>query len=138
MATVRTQEQLTTWANQHFPHPSAVSDEPALEWALRSICVSGAGYLNRYATSTNRTLHVLRERNRYLRYFTNQAKLTKLGSDKFYEITMNGGLCYTNEYLYATVLLGYVPAAVSQASSELISMFHSEENEGEEDKGELI
>lgn len=77
----RTPFECITWAEQHFPQVSALSDDVQLERYLRACCVLGSAFNPSYPVSTNKTFHRLKEVNRFRRYFTNRAKLDKVGGE---------------------------------------------------------
>ena len=111
------------WADEHFPPVDEAADDVELEQKLRTVCMKGARYIDGLAISTNKTLHVLKPPNKYVRYFTNRADLEKIGGEKFELIASNGGVEYTNEYQYATLLKGHVDKEVVKRSVELVRQY---------------
>jgi len=112
-----------SWADEHFLPVDEAADDVELEQKLRSVCVKGAGYIDRLATSTNFHLHHFTNPNRYLKYFTNAAKVEKVGGEKFELIARNGGVEYTNEYQYTTLLKDQVDAEVVKKSVEFVRQY---------------
>jgi len=112
-----------SWADEHFPPVDEAADDVELEQKLRTVCMKGARYIDRLAVSTNKTLHKLNPPNKYVRYFTNRAKLDMVGGEKFEMIASSGGVEYTNEYQFATLLKGHVDKEVVKKSVELVLRF---------------
>jgi len=123
MAKKYTMFEKESWADLHFPPVDEAADDVELEQKLRTVCIKGARYIEKYATSTNLHLKRFKTPNRYLKYFTNLADIESVGSDKFKLIATNGGVEYTNEYQYSTLLKGHVDEAVVQKSIEYVLQF---------------
>lgn len=119
----RTPFECITWAEVHFPQVTVASDDVQLERYLRACCVLGSAFNSSYPVGTNKTFHRLKETNRYRRYFTNRAKLDKIGGDKFVNMSERGGVYYTNEYMFSTILRTYVKAAVAEACDKLVEPY---------------
>lgn len=119
----RTPFECITWAEVHFPQVSTTSDDVQLERYLRACCVLCSAFNPTYPISANKTFHRLKEANRYRRYFTNRAKLDKVGGDKFMSMAEGGGVYYTNEYMFSTVLRAYVKVAVAEACDKLVESY---------------
>ena len=119
----RTPIECLVWAEQHFPQPSQSSDSEELERYLRACCVLGSAFNPSYPISANKTFHRLKETNRFRRYFTNRAKLDKIGGEKFISMAECGGVYYTNEYMFSTVLRPYVKADVAEGCDKLIEPY---------------
>ena len=119
----RTPFECLVWAEQHFPQPSQSSDSVELEMYLRACCVLGSAFNTSYPIAANKTFHRLIEKNRYRRYFTNRAKLDKVGGEKFTNMAARDGVCYTNEYMFSTVLRPYVKAAVAEVCDKLVEPY---------------
>jgi hypothetical protein len=107
----------------HFPQVAVSSDDVQLERYLRACCVLGSAFNTSYPIAANKTFHRLIEKNRYRRYFTNRAKLDKIGGEKFVGMAELGGVYYTNEYMFSTVLRTYVEAAVAEACDKLMEPY---------------
>lgn len=119
----RTPFECLVWAEQHFPRVATSSDSVELEMHLRSCCILGSAFNPSYPISSNQTFHRLKETNRYRRYFTNRAKLDKIGGEKFVGMAERGGVFYTNEYMFSTILRSYVKAAVAEACDTLVQPY---------------
>ena len=119
----RTMIEKESWADKHFPPVDEAADDFELEQKLRTVCMKGARYIEKYATSTNRTLHTLKPPNKYVRYFTNRANLESIGGEKFELIAGNGGVEYTNEYQFSTLLKDQVDEEVVKKSIELVLQY---------------
>ena len=119
----RTPFECITWAEQHFPQVSQSSDNVELEMYLRSSCVLGSAFNSSYPVSANKTFHRLKETNRYRLYFTNCAELDKIGGEKFLGMAERGGIYYTNEYMFSTVLRTYVKVAVAEGCDKLVEPY---------------
>ena len=111
------------WCETHFPQVDKTSDNVVLEQRLRKKVIEGSTFFDKYPISTNRTLHCLRPKNKYVRYFTNRAKVEHLGFENFYFLCLNGGCKYTNEYQYATVLSDFVHNDVFTESQRLLKKY---------------
>ena len=123
MAPNYTMFEKESWADEHFLPVDEAADDAELEQRLRTVCVKGARYINRLATSTNKTMHSIKPPNRYLRYFMNRAKLDMVGGEKFEMIARSGGVEYTNEYQFATLLKDRVDEEVVKKSIELVLQY---------------
>ncbi|MEX0450505.1 hypothetical protein V6X62_01575 [Spiribacter sp. 218] len=114
------------WADEKFPLPNANADNIELERYLRDICVKGASYrmTNPSAKYHKRGLPIGVRRaigntkapNHYLRYFLCHAKPKEIGKSVAAELAQRGGIQYTNEMQYATVLKAFVSDRVYTAS----------------------
>ena len=114
------------WADKMFPLPAADAANIELERYLRDICIKGASYrvANPSARTNRRGLPVGVRRaigntkgpNHYLRYFLCHAKPKEIGKGVASELAERGGIQYTNEMQYATVLKAFVSERVFKAS----------------------
>lgn len=118
------------WADEKLPLPSVNADNIELERYLRDICVKGASYRmpNPSAKKHKRGLPVGVRRaigntkapNHYLRYFLCHAKPKDIGKGVAVELAQRGGIKYTNEMQYATVLKAFVSQRVYEAAEEFL------------------
>jgi len=118
------------WADKMFPPASAESTDIKLERYLRDICVKGASYrvANPNAKVHKRGLPIgvlraisnTKAPNHYMRYFLCHAKPKEIGKKVAIELAQRGGIEYTNEMQYATVLKPYVSKRVYEASVEFL------------------
>lgn len=116
-------EHISEWCEAHYPKVDSASDDVKLEQMLRQAIIKGSTAFDKYPTSTNRTLHVLRSVNRYTRYFTNRAKVELLGFDNFKYLCSVGASDCTNEYIYTTLLRNHVSEDVIAASNKLLATY---------------
>ena len=116
----RTPFECIVWAEKHYPPCSTQSDRYELELYLRASCVLGSGFNEHYPTSVNKILHRMNDGNKYLRYFINRARLDKIGGDKFVGMAERGGVRYTNEFMYTTILRDSVKSEVVEACFKLV------------------
>lgn len=116
-------EHLKEWCLEHFPQVDKSSDDVMLEEHLKLAIIGGSLYFDRYPTSANRTLHSIKPKNRYVRYFTNRAKADYLGFENFHMLCNDDGSKYTNEYQYATVLSDKVSDEVVGKSVKLLKIY---------------
>jgi hypothetical protein len=119
----RTMFEKESWADKHFPPVDEAADDVELEQKLRTVCMKGARYIDGVANGTRWTLSRIRPPSKYVRYFTNLAKLESVGGEKFEMIASRGGVEYTNEYQYATLLKDKVDAEVVKKSVELVLQY---------------
>ncbi len=119
----RTMFEKESWADSNFLPVDDRADDVELEQKLRTVCIKGARYIDKLATGTNFHLHHFTNPNRYLKYFTNAAKVENIGGEKFEMIASRGGVEYTNEYQYATLLKGQVDEEVVKKSIELVLQY---------------
>ena len=117
------EEHLMEWCSNHFPSIDETSDDVELEKNLKDVLIVGSTYFDKYPVSTNRTLHSLKPKNKYLRYFTNRAKIETLGYENFHYLCESGGSRFCNEYQYATVLSDYVSDEVVGRSVKLLKQY---------------
>ena len=120
-----TRETLEAWAENHFPNVSPLAENPIQELLIREIMIKGAGYRNRTANSANRTLKTIKNENRYTVYMLNRAKENMINSKVFWELKLKGGVEYTNEYCFATILRESIPFELVNQCIELINLDNS-------------
>jgi hypothetical protein len=85
--------------------------------------IEGSTYFDRLPVAANRTLHKLKPKDKYVRYFTNRARIENLGFENFHYLCSKGGSKYTNEYQYATILIALVSDEVAGKSMKLLSQY---------------
>ena len=117
------EELIRDWCREHFPDVEQTSADIVLEGQLKDILVEGSTYFDRYPVPANRTLHNLKPKDRYTRYFLNRASVDSIGFENFHYLCNNGGGRYTNEYQYATVLRKLVDEEVFVRSVELLNKY---------------
>ena len=120
-----TQENLEAWADDHFPDVSPLAENPIQELLIRKIMIKGAGYRSRTANSANRTLKTIKNENRYTVYMLNRAKKNMINSKVFWELKLKGGVEYTNEYCFATILRESIPFELVSQCIDLINADNS-------------
>jgi hypothetical protein len=117
-----------TWAQDHFPMPTAESDDIGLELYLRDRCIQGSGYFAKLPTGVNLSFSRVKRKtpNIYSQYFLNGAQLENLQNiaPNFRVLATSGGYRYTNEYQYCTVLRDQVDPAVVERARELLAEFN--------------
>jgi len=118
-----TESQKQEWADAHFPSVNKKADDVELEQYLRDVCLNGARHIDKLANGTRISLTRIKKPSRYLTYFLNGAKLDRLGKEAFVQIASRGGIEYTNEYQYATVLSDYIDTDVLKESVALIKKY---------------
>jgi len=123
MAIEHTMFKKESWADEKFPLVDEAADDVELEQKLRTACIKGARFVDQLANGTQRILNRLNPPNKYVRYFTNRANLESIGGKKFELIASNGGVEYTDEYQYATLLRDQVDEEVVKKSVELVRRF---------------
>lgn len=120
----RTPFECIIWAEKMFLPCSKKVKNYELELYLRSVCVLGAAFNDGYPNSTNRAIKNTKvTESRYLHYFLKRAKLSKIGSDKFHSMAERGGLNYTNEYIYTTILRPHIKAIVAEECDKLVQPY---------------
>jgi len=125
MTTSWTRETLEAWAEDHFPDVSPLAENPIQELLIREIMIKGAGYRNRTANSANRTLKTIKNENRYTVYMLNRAKVNLVNSKVFWELKLRGGVQFTNEYCFATILRESIPFSLVNLCVGLINLDNS-------------
>ncbi|MBO6898133.1 MAG: hypothetical protein JJ868_12240 [Shimia sp.] len=120
---MRTQLECIIWAEAHYPQCSDTSKNYELELYLRAACVLGAAFNDKYPVSVNKILHRMNDKDRYLRYFTNRAKLDMIGTQKFLGMAERGGVKYTNEFMYTSNLRERVDKNVAAACDDLVAPY---------------
>lgn len=119
----RTPFECIVWAEKHYPPCTAQSDNYELELYLRAACVLGSAFNDKYPTSVNHILHCMNDKDKYLRYFTNRAKLDMIGTEKFVGMAERGGVKYTNEFMYTAILRERVDKNVAIACDDLVAPY---------------
>lgn len=120
---MRTPFECIVWAEAHYPQCSTASDSYELELYLRAACVLGSAFNDRYPVSVNHILHRMKDKDRYLRYFTNRAKVNMIGTQKFVGMAERGGVRYTNEFMYTTFLRERVDERCAVACDILVAPY---------------
>jgi hypothetical protein len=117
------EEEIRDWCGNHFPPIDTSSTNPSLEATLKAMIIEGSTYFDRLPVAANRTLHKLKPKDKYVRYFTNRARIENLGFENFHYLCSKGGSKYTNEYQYATILIALVSDEVAGKSMKLLSQY---------------
>lgn len=120
---MRTPFECIVWAEKHYPQCSAASDSYELELYLRAACVLGSAFNDKYPTGVNQIFIRMKDKDRYLKYFTNRAKLDMIGTQKFVDMAQRGGVKYTNEFMYTSILRGRVDKDVTVACDALVQPY---------------
>lgn len=130
MANLEINHRAITWAQDHFPMPTAESDDIGLELYLRDRCIQGSGYSEKLPNGVNLSLSRAKRKtpNIYSQYFLSGAKLEYLQdiAPNFRVLATSGGYKYNNEYQYCTVLRDQVDPAVVERARELLAEFNIE------------
>jgi hypothetical protein len=124
-----TPEELAAWADKNYVSVHDGASDAELERKLRYVCVQGAAFAEGYAVGTNRTLALIRGQGHlsiYYTYFMRGAKADKLGADNFRTIASKGGLRFTNEYQYCSLLMDFVDDEVLGKSMRLVKGYGGE------------
>ena len=119
----RTPFECIVWAEKHYPPCSTQSKNYELELYLRASCVLGAGFNEHYPVSVNHIFHRMNDESRYFRYFTKRAELDAIGTAKFLGMAERGGVRYTNEYMYTTILRPHIKAIVAEECDKLVQPY---------------